>query len=106
MIVAGVKTHACVRQLALDAWHAGLTVWVASDAIASDDPLHAVTTRRYLEARGVKFLSNAEIAAGLNDGVAMAEPDPSGLAAAAVNAFQTSDATIELVELAPTSYMA
>jgi acyl-CoA reductase-like NAD-dependent aldehyde dehydrogenase len=93
VIVAGLKTHACVRQLALDAWHAGLAVWVASDAIASDDPLHAVTTRRYLEARGVKFLSNAEIAAALDDGIGIRVQDLSGLATAAINVFQRSDAS-------------
>jgi acyl-CoA reductase-like NAD-dependent aldehyde dehydrogenase len=90
VIVAGIKTHACVRQLALDAWHAGLAVWVASDAIASDDPLHAVTTRRYLEARGVKFLSNAEITAGSDTDAgkkAVTGQGPSGLALTALNFF-------------------
>jgi len=90
VIVAGVKTHACVRQLALDAWHAGLAVWVASDAIASDDPLHAVTTRRYLEARGVKFLSNAEITAGLDNDAgkrAVTDQGSSELALVAINFF-------------------
>jgi alpha-ketoglutaric semialdehyde dehydrogenase len=65
-IVAGVKTHACVRQMALDAWHAGMTVWIAADAIASDDPLHAVSTRRFLEARGIEFVSTAELTARLD----------------------------------------
>src|SRR5262249_33470695 len=64
------------------------TVWVASDAIASDEPLHAVTTRRYLEARGVKFLSSAEIIMGLDDGVTR-KLDLSGPVAAAVNAFRS-----------------
>jgi acyl-CoA reductase-like NAD-dependent aldehyde dehydrogenase/nicotinamidase-related amidase len=88
VIVAGIKTHACVRQLVLEAWHAGLAVWVASDAIASDDPLHAVTTRRYLEARGVNFLSNAEITAGLDNDAgkrAVTDQGLSGLALAAIN---------------------
>ena len=61
VIIAGVKTHACVRQLALDAWQAGLAVWIASDATGSDDPLHAAVTRRYLQTRGVDFLSVAEL---------------------------------------------
>jgi alpha-ketoglutaric semialdehyde dehydrogenase len=65
VVVAGVKTHACVRQLALDAWQAGLAVWVTADAIASDDPLHAAITRRYLESRGVEFISTAELTARL-----------------------------------------
>src|SRR5262249_49697165 len=90
VIIAGIKTHACVRQLALDAWHAELAVWVASDAVASDDPLHAVTTRRYLEARGIKFLSNAEITAGSDTEAgkkAVTEQGPSGLVFTALNFF-------------------
>ena len=66
VILAGVKTHACVRQLALEAWHLGMAVWIAADAISSDDPLHAVATRRFLEARGIEFLSAAELKARLN----------------------------------------
>ena len=61
VVVAGVKTHACVRQLALDAWQAGLTVIIAADAVGSDDPLHAAATRRYFKARGIEFLSNGEL---------------------------------------------
>ena len=50
VIVAGVKTHACVRQLALDAWQAGLrsssppTRWAAT--IRCTPPRRAVTSRR------------------------------------------------------------
>ena len=66
VIVAGLKTHACIRQAALDAYQDGLAVWVAADAVMSDDPLHAAITRRYLEVRGVEFLSNADVAARLD----------------------------------------
>ena len=66
--MAGVKTHACVRQLALEAWHFGRIVWIAADAIASDDPLHAAATRRFLEARGIEFLPAAELEERLNSG--------------------------------------
>jgi alpha-ketoglutaric semialdehyde dehydrogenase len=96
VIVAGVKTHDCVRQLVLDAWHAGLTVWVASDALASDDPLHAAITRRYLEARGVRFLSNTEIAAGLDccPGIRTAKDQaPTRLTLAAESFFRASPDT-------------
>ena len=71
VILAGTKAHACVRQVALDAMQAGLAVWVASDAVASDDPLHAAITRRYLDARGVEFAPALELAAKL------AGPSPS-----------------------------
>jgi acyl-CoA reductase-like NAD-dependent aldehyde dehydrogenase len=66
LIVAGVKTHACVRQTAIDAWQAGLAVWIASDAVGSDDPVHAAITRRYLEERGVRFAPAAELLASLD----------------------------------------
>lgn len=75
VVVAGVKTHACVRQLALDAWQAGLTVIVAADAIGSDDPLHAAATRRYFKARGIEFLSNVKLKQLLAEGSAEASPD-------------------------------
>ena len=55
LIMMGVYLHACVRQAALDAREAGWKVWVAEDAVASDDPLHAAVTRHYLEARSVRF---------------------------------------------------
>ena len=50
-----------MRQLALDAWQAGLSVIVAADAVGSDDPLHAAATRRYFKARGIEFLSNGAL---------------------------------------------
>jgi alpha-ketoglutaric semialdehyde dehydrogenase len=90
VIVAGVKTHACVRRLALDAWHAGLTIWIAADAIASDDPLHAVATRRFLEARGIEFVSTKDLMARLNGRTArMAGRDqvPSAVPVAVAHSF-------------------
>ncbi len=51
VVVAGTMLHACVRQTALDAWARGFEVWVATDAVASDDPLHAAATETWLEAR-------------------------------------------------------
>ncbi len=77
VIVAGVKTHACVRQFALDAWQAGLTVIIAADAVGSDDPLHAAATRRYFKARGIEFLSNGELKALFGeDATKAARDDP------------------------------
>ncbi len=57
LILAGIHLHACVRQTALDAFLAGLRVWIVEDSVASDDPVHAASTRRYLESRGIRFLS-------------------------------------------------
>jgi alpha-ketoglutaric semialdehyde dehydrogenase len=58
VVVAGVHLHGCVRQAVLEAYErSGVEVWVAEDATASDDPVHAAITRRYLERRAVRFLS-------------------------------------------------
>ncbi len=51
--VAGVHLHACVRQTALDAYQRGYAVTLVDGALASDDPVHAATTRRYLEQRAI-----------------------------------------------------
>ena len=63
VVLAGVHLHGCVRATALDAYAAGLDVWIAEDATASDDPLHAAVTRRYLDGRAARFASVEELAA-------------------------------------------
>lgn len=55
LVLAGVHLHACVRATALDAYQRGYEVRIAEDAVASDDPLHAAITHRYLSAREVRF---------------------------------------------------
>ncbi len=55
VVMAGVHLHGCVRATALDAYAHGLEVWIAEDAVGSDDPLHAAVTRRYLEGRAARF---------------------------------------------------
>jgi acyl-CoA reductase-like NAD-dependent aldehyde dehydrogenase/nicotinamidase-related amidase len=54
--LAGVYTHACIRTTAIDAYRLGFAVTVAADAVASDQPLHADETRRYLTARAMEFV--------------------------------------------------
>jgi alpha-ketoglutaric semialdehyde dehydrogenase len=61
LVLAGVHLHGCVRATALDAYERGLDVWIAEDAVGSDDPLHAAVTRRYLEGRAVRFAPGAAI---------------------------------------------
>ena len=63
LLVAGVHLHGCVRATVLDAYQRGLGVWIAEDAVASDDPLHAAVTRRYLEGRAARFASVTELVA-------------------------------------------
>ncbi|HVS00683.1 MAG TPA: aldehyde dehydrogenase family protein [Thermoanaerobaculia bacterium] len=66
LLIAGTHLHACVRETVLDAYQRGFDVVVAEDAVASDDPLHAVLARRWLEARAAIFQPVAEILASLD----------------------------------------
>jgi acyl-CoA reductase-like NAD-dependent aldehyde dehydrogenase/nicotinamidase-related amidase len=61
VILAGVHLHACVRTAAVESLERGLHVFVAEDAVASNDPVHAAATRRWLAERGVEFISTNEI---------------------------------------------
>jgi alpha-ketoglutaric semialdehyde dehydrogenase len=66
LVVAGVHLHGCVRQAVLDAYQRHpIEIWVAADAVASDDPVHAAITRRYLERRAARFVSADEVAESL-----------------------------------------
>jgi alpha-ketoglutaric semialdehyde dehydrogenase len=64
-VVAGLYTHACVRATVLDAYQRGYAVWVASDAVASNDPLHAYLSRDYLVKRACQFIPVSDIASRL-----------------------------------------
>ena len=89
LLVAGVHLHACVRATALDAYRHGLEVIVADDAVASDDPVHAAITRRYLETRAARFLVVAQLLAMLSTDdtrVAGIEPEAKRVAEAATRA--------------------
>ena len=57
ILLAGVHLHGCIRATALDAYQRGLQVLIAEDAVASDDPLHAAITQRYLEKRTAQFVT-------------------------------------------------
>ena len=61
LVVAGVYLHGCVRASVLDAYARGFDVWIAEDAVGSDDPLHAAVTRRYLDGRAARFASVDEL---------------------------------------------
>lgn len=56
VIVAGLHLHACVRTAAVECLERGYAVRIASDAVASNDPLHSESSRRWLSARSVRFL--------------------------------------------------
>jgi acyl-CoA reductase-like NAD-dependent aldehyde dehydrogenase len=61
LTIAGLYLHSCVRSTVLDAYARGYTVWIASEATASIDPLHGKVTRNFLAKRAACFLSSAEV---------------------------------------------
>jgi acyl-CoA reductase-like NAD-dependent aldehyde dehydrogenase/nicotinamidase-related amidase len=72
LIIAGIYLHGCVRATALDAYERGFEVWVADEAVASTEPLHAEITRHYLHDRAALFLSHDDILSRLTQ---TASPD-------------------------------
>ncbi|MFW6059730.1 MAG: aldehyde dehydrogenase family protein [Phycisphaeraceae bacterium] len=65
LVVAGLYTHACIRASVLDAYQAGLEVWLATDAVGSYDALHAELTRQHLDGRACCALTVDGICARL-----------------------------------------
>lgn len=55
MVLAGVHLHACVRTAAVESLERDFRVFIAEDATASNDPMHAAATRRWLAERCVSF---------------------------------------------------
>ena len=80
LFVAGVHLHGCVRATVLDAYARGFEVWVAEDAVGSDDPLHAAVTRRYLDGRAARFAPVEEVLGLVSRGAPAAAPADAGLA--------------------------
>ena len=65
LIVAGVHLHTCVRAVATEGLERRLDTFVVSNAVASNDPVYAAATRRWLAERGVEFLPGPEIVSRL-----------------------------------------
>ena len=61
VIIAGLHLHTCVRTVAAEGLERGLRVFISEEAVASNDPVLAAATRRWLAARGVEFISGNEI---------------------------------------------
>ena len=55
VIFAGVHLHTCVRTAATESLERGLQVFIAEDAVGSNDPVHAAAVRRWLAERCVQF---------------------------------------------------
>ncbi|MDO8283304.1 MAG: aldehyde dehydrogenase family protein [Thermodesulfovibrionia bacterium] len=56
ILIAGLYLHGCIRATVLDAYQRGYKIFVAEDAVSSNDPLHSAVTRRYLEKRAADFI--------------------------------------------------
>ncbi len=61
VVLAGLYTHACIRATAMDAYARGCAVRIAEDAVASTEPTHAQLSRQWMDRRGMRFMSSAEI---------------------------------------------
>ena len=61
VIIAGIHLHTCVRTVAAESLERGLHVFIANDAIASNDPVYAAAMQRWLAERGVEFIATNEI---------------------------------------------
>ncbi|HKI70507.1 MAG TPA: aldehyde dehydrogenase family protein, partial [Verrucomicrobiae bacterium] len=55
VFLAGLHLHACVRTAAVESLERDLQVFVAEDAVASNDPIHSAASRRWLAERCVQF---------------------------------------------------
>jgi acyl-CoA reductase-like NAD-dependent aldehyde dehydrogenase/nicotinamidase-related amidase len=55
VILAGIHLHTCVRTIAAECLERGLEVFIAEDAVGSNDPVHAAAVRRWLADRCVQF---------------------------------------------------
>ena len=62
LVLAGVSTHACITQTAIDAYNADLQVEVAKEGVASNKPnLHDVFLEFIRDEYGIEALSNQAI---------------------------------------------
>src|SRR5258708_11713336 len=66
VVIAGIHLHTCVRTLAAESLERGLRVFIPEDAVATNDPVFAATTRRWLVERGVEFIFSVEILSRLD----------------------------------------
>ena len=69
VILAGLHLHACVRCAATECLERGRLVYIAEDAVAANDPVHAAATRRWLSERCVLFESTSALLSRLDGDV-------------------------------------
>ena len=74
VIITGVHLHTCVRLAAMGCLERNLQAIMAEDAVASDDPIHSASTRRWLAERCVEFEPVGAILARLDGGAEKLPP--------------------------------
>jgi aldehyde dehydrogenase (NAD+) len=67
VVVAGLYTHACIRETVLDAYERGFDVTIAADALGSDSPDHAAETLAWIGTRAASVSTTADIVSTLPD---------------------------------------
>ncbi|HEX7253908.1 MAG TPA: aldehyde dehydrogenase family protein, partial [Thermoanaerobaculia bacterium] len=102
LIIAGVYLHGCVRATALDAYARRFDVWIAEDAVGSDERLHAAATQRYLEGRAARFFPVSRILGRLSNGSRPSRPGAEPLPAAIIAGQPRRDGSRpELAQISP-----
>lgn len=61
LVLAGVNTHACIRTAAVDGFQRDYEIVIADEAVDSYDQQFHDESKRYLEGRVGRFLSNSQI---------------------------------------------
>ncbi|MDG1241712.1 MAG: aldehyde dehydrogenase family protein [Opitutae bacterium] len=62
--IAGIHTHTCIRQTALDAYQHGFEVVLCADVLGSNEPALAAQSLLYLEDRGVALQRSEDMLTG------------------------------------------
>jgi len=68
LVIGGVNTHACIRSTVIDAYQRDFEIIVANECTTSYDDEHHAITKRYLDNKMARFLSNAEILESVRHG--------------------------------------
>lgn len=76
LIIAGLYLHGCVRATTLDAYERGYEVWIADDAVGSNEPGHAEITRSYLNGRAAEFITTHDVLRRLGHGITSRQNAP------------------------------
>lgn len=61
LVIAGLYTHACVRESIIDAYTHGYKITVPGDAVASEDALHAQVSKEWLGSRACRIISTDQV---------------------------------------------